>query len=207
MKVSKFAKTASYKLLDVYSSEKLKEMQDLAKYRGGKCLSIKYINSKTKLRWQFKEGHRWEATPGNIKRGQWCPNCYGNIKLTIEDMQKLAEKRGGACLSTVYKNNKTKLKWMCSEGHRWEARPDLVKNTGSWCPDCAGNIKKTIGDMQKLAKRRGGKCLSKKYVNVFTKLTWQCSEGHRWEAVPHSIERDHWCPYCAGVAKLNIKER
>jgi hypothetical protein len=27
------------------------------------------------LRWQCSEGHTWEARPGNIKFGQWCPVC------------------------------------------------------------------------------------------------------------------------------------
>lgn len=35
----------------------------------------------------------------------------------IEDMQKLAEKRGGKCLSTEYAY--TKLEWECDEGHTW----------------------------------------------------------------------------------------
>ncbi|PKM92484.1 MAG: hypothetical protein CVU81_00175, partial [Euryarchaeota archaeon HGW-Euryarchaeota-1] len=42
---------------------------------GGKCLSTKYINANTKLKWQCKEGHRWEAIPSSIKKGSWCPVC------------------------------------------------------------------------------------------------------------------------------------
>ena len=38
--------------------------------------------------------------------------------------------------------------------------------------------KLTIKDMQELAKARGGKCLSKKYVNGRVKLKWKCAEGH-----------------------------
>lgn len=50
-------------------------MQELAKSRGGKCLSDKYINNRTKLRWQCNEGHIWKSTPNSIKNGSWCPIC------------------------------------------------------------------------------------------------------------------------------------
>jgi len=32
--------------------------------------------------------------------------------------------------------------------------------------------------MQQVAKKRGGKCLSEKYVNAKTKLEWECRKGH-----------------------------
>jgi hypothetical protein len=54
----------------------IEEMQDIAKERGGECLSKKYTNSWTKLRWRCKEGHVWKSTPNNIKhQGSWCPIC------------------------------------------------------------------------------------------------------------------------------------
>lgn len=51
--------------------------------------------------------------------------------------------------------------------------------------------------MQEIAKRKNGKCLSKKYINSQTKLTWQCREGHIWKAIPNNIKNGKWCPYCA----------
>jgi len=53
----------------------IEEMQKLAKERGGKCLSKKYINNRTKLEWECEKGHIWKATLGTIKRGSWCPIC------------------------------------------------------------------------------------------------------------------------------------
>ena len=121
------------------------------------------------------------------------------IKLTIEEMQKLAESRKGKCLSKKYVGALNKLKWQCAEGHTWEARPHSVKE-GHWCPTCnCNNTKLTIEEMQKLAERREGKCLSKKYVNAHTKLKWKCAKGHIWEAKPYSVKQiGTWCPYCAG---------
>ncbi len=79
-------------------------MREIAKEQGGKCLSKKYLGNKTKLKWQCKLGHIWEAVPSSVKRGSWCPECgikkrSENRKFSIEKMQNIAQKRGGKCLS------------------------------------------------------------------------------------------------------------
>jgi len=54
----------------------------------------------------------------------------------------------------------------------------------------------TIEEMRKIAKKKGGKCLSKTYKNDRTKLTWQCGDGHIWQAIPTNVRRKAWCPHC-----------
>lgn len=124
-------------------SSTLEEMQQIAKDRGGRCLSDQYVDSRTKLNWRCSQGHRWEATPGHIKNGSWCPECShvqrglnDKRRLSIEEMQQLAAERGGQCISQEYINSYTKLLWECELGHRWHTRPTRVKS-GSWCPECA----------------------------------------------------------------------
>jgi len=185
----------------------LEEMQQIAKSRGGKCLSKEYINATTKLKWQCKQGHIWETTPNGVKnRGAWCPYCAHKAKLTIEEMQQIAKSRRGKCLSDKYINDSTKLKWECKEGHIWEAQPHAVKGRSSWCPYCWNHMRLTIEEMQQIAKSRGGKCLSDKYVNAKTKLKWQCQQGHIWKTVPMMVKRGSWCPYCSGNKKLPVKK-
>lgn len=54
----------------------LAEMQELARLNGGRCVSKRYVNCTTKLRWECGEGHRWWATPSSIKhQDSWCPDC------------------------------------------------------------------------------------------------------------------------------------
>ena len=134
-----------YNSFNVYSRDNLKAMKDLAKKRGGFCLSQQYLNARTKLKWKCREGHVWKAIPDSIKRGSWCPKCANKLKankrrLTIEEMQKIAEKKGGKCISTNYVNAKTKLIWECNIGHTWRAIPANIKK-GHWCPICARNKK------------------------------------------------------------------
>jgi hypothetical protein len=202
--VRNITRAIDHKIFEIYSPHKLKEMQEIANMRQGRCLSEKYIDSQTKLKWQCEKGHTWEAIPNSIKRGTWCPKC-GIQKMAdaqrsnIEDMQKIARSGGGECLSTSYINNNTRLKWQCKNGHIWEATPGNIKS-GKWCPRCIGRGA-TIEDMRKIAGSKGGKCLSEGYIDSNTNLTWQCEKGHIWQATPANVKRKTWCPFCAAKAR------
>jgi len=114
----------------------IEEMQEIAKERKGKCLSKRYVQTHTKLTWECSNGHRWKATPANIKQGNWCRECSRlKNKYSIEDMQKIAEEKGGKCISKKYSNMLSKLEWECHLGHRWKSRASHIK-TGHWCPHC-----------------------------------------------------------------------
>ena len=185
-------------------NSKLIKMHKIARERGGKCLSNKYVNNITKLKWMCSKGHIWEAIPTHIVSDKsWCPVCApgGGVRLTIEEMKKIARERGGRCLSDKYINGKTKLKWQCSNKHKWMARPSSIKYEKTWCPVCApGGVRLTIEEMQTIARERGGKCLSDKYINSKTNLRWQCSNKHKWRARPTSIKYEKtWCPVCARI--------
>ena len=51
----------------------IEEARNLATLRHGQCISDKYTNARTKLKWKCSDGHQWEATVDNIKHGSWCP--------------------------------------------------------------------------------------------------------------------------------------
>lgn len=183
--------------------QKLRMLRNIAIEKGGRCLSTRYIDHKTKLKFQCKDGHQWEASPSVIKKGSWCPYCEGR-KTTIEEVHHLAAERNGKCLSKKIINQRTKLTWQCEHGHTWQSTYRTVKR-GAWCPECAGKPIHTIKDMQQLAAKRNGKCLSDKYINIKTKLTWQCEKGHVWQSAPRNIKRGYWCPECVNI-KLKIED-
>ncbi len=175
----------------------IEELRRIAERKGGSCLSEEYINNYSKLRWQCKEGHQWDAVPSSITRGFWCRICAANVlRVAIEEMQQIAEAHEGQCLSREYINNHSKLVWQCKERHLWEMTPSHIKR-GIWCPVCTGRHNGTLEEMHKIAEGRGGKCLSRKYINSQTKLTWKCEKGHQWKAIPRHIKHGSWCPLCA----------
>ncbi len=113
-----------------------KYVDDLAKKKGGECLSEFCENLSNKLKWKCCKGHIWQAKVSKIEEGSWCLICSGSLKKTINDMHELAANKNGKCLSEVYINNYSKLNWECNLGHVWEAVPSSIQQ-GCWCPECS----------------------------------------------------------------------
>ncbi|MGH8780566.1 hypothetical protein [Paraburkholderia sp.] len=54
----------------------IEDMREVARQRGGLCLSTEYRDCESKLTWQCAIGHVWEAAPRNVhSRRTWCPHC------------------------------------------------------------------------------------------------------------------------------------
>lgn len=120
-------------------------------------------------------------------------------------MRLLAKSRNGLCLSDIYIDSRTPLKWQCIKGHIWLSMPSHITN-GTWCPDCAGTKRLKIEDVKIIAKHNNGKCLSKEYKNAHQKLNWECQVGHTWYANYNSVQRGSWCPHCAGNSPYSIED-
>lgn len=176
----------------------LKIVNEFAVKKGGKCLSTEYINAKTKLHWVCKQGHEWNAVFHSIKKGSWCPECVGRRRLTLADAHLEAKKRNGKCLSKELVNSRTYLNWECSNSHIFPSTLDNVR-AGNWCNKCTHPIRAlALRDIQNIAIERGGKCLSKIYIDPYTKLEWQCKYGHNWSArATDIIKRGSWCKDCS----------
>ena len=174
----------------------LKDLQDRAASRGGRCLATTYEGVMVPVLWQCHEGHMWSASASSILHNKtWCPVCSGRAPLGLVLLQEHARRRGGECLATEYVNNKSKVPWKCQHGHTWQARPDNVLNAGTWCPHCR---KIGLARVQGHAASLGGRCLAKSYKKAHQKLLWECKDGHRWKAsAAQVLHQGTWCPQCA----------
>lgn len=171
------------------------QLREVAKKRGGRCLSIAY-DPHGKTRWECERGHRFERPGAEVRRGKWCPVCARN-QITIAELRDLANGRGGRLLSRRYRP-RAKLEWRCSRGHAWTATGHAVRR-GTWCPDCAWlSLRLTTEDMHRSARRRGGFFRSSQYRPRSTKLLWECRKGHAWRSTAFNVRQGSWCPYCAG---------
>ncbi len=138
IKIPSVFETKQVSFKEAYAPDNLKYFRQIAESRGGKLISNSFLGWKTRLEWQCKEGHLWEALPFNVKKGHWCQKCANkninyNQRLSIKDMQVIAKKRSGKCLSKQYKNVESKLLWECSEGHQWLAKPTNIKTSHVSC--------------------------------------------------------------------------
>lgn len=58
------------------------DMREIAREKGGECLTDEYISEHVKLRWRCREGHEFLLAPNNIRRKPngarkptWCKIC------------------------------------------------------------------------------------------------------------------------------------
>ena len=65
----------------------IEEMREIANSRGGRCLSARYIDARTKLKWICRRGHEWNAVPDSVKRGTWCGICVNIDKVEANKAQ------------------------------------------------------------------------------------------------------------------------
>jgi len=174
-------------------------------------------NSNRKVWWQCNKGHEWKATVASRASGNGCPYCYGRFATKINNFaskypELLAEwdpeKNKGLNPSDFTPHVGKKVWWFCKKGHSWQATIYNRTKNKSGCPVCAQNASRrySIEDIQAIAKKRGGKCLSEKYISSRKKLKFSCKDGHVWETRADSIVyTKKWCPYCAR-RKSNSKQ-
>ncbi len=167
--------------------------------------TIEYINNKQKLDYICPKGHRHSITWANWITGYRCPYCARNAKLTIEFIRAEFAREDYELLTTIYRNTRQKLEYICPNGHGHSISWDHWKQ-GRRCPYCAGVGKPTIEFIRSEFAKGDYKLLTTKYKNCYQKLEYICSRGHR-----HQISWAEWnnlgnrCPYCAGQGKLTIE--
>ena len=64
----------------------------------------------------------------------------------------------------------------------------------------------SLSDLKKLARDRGGQCLSIQYINCETKCQFQCKKGHIFVMEPRHVKSGHWCREC-GFEDIGDKNR
>ena len=60
----------------------------------------------------------------------------GIENLTLEDLKKAAEYRGGECLAESVPDIYTPIRWKCADGHEFMMSVNAVLQGGHWCPQC-----------------------------------------------------------------------
>jgi len=118
-------------------------------------------------------------------------------KLTMEEIQADARRRGGRCLNEQYVGSLVLMDWECAEGHRWKATAHSIRQ-GHWCKRCAdARLRFPARHAAEMAEARGGRCLSP-YSNSATKMEWSCARGHQFLATLTAVKQGRWCPTCSG---------
>lgn len=131
------------------ATKTLGDVQHAAARHGGKCVAKAYVNNRTELEFECREGHRWFALPSNVlAKGSWCKKCASIIqgkkkrKYDLEAARLFMESKGGRFLSDTFSIARKTYEFECANGHTWPAVFSKVL-CGDWCPHCAGNARKS----------------------------------------------------------------
>lgn len=160
--------------------------------------------------------HTWTTLPKSIIAGSGCPACNA-AKLSLSKqythsqfMMKLEQRNVDyqpvyPAADQVYSGIASKMRFECSIGHSWVARPGDILNNKSGCPHCAGTVKRSTGEaFQDLFDKwphlqivsRHGEQLGRREL-----LEVECHAGHNWDTHYERLMSGHYCPHCNGNAK------
>jgi len=168
------------------------------KKEGYELLSKEYTNAHQKLEYICLNRHRHSISWNNWKGGYRCPYCYEQCKPIIEFIRFEFEKEKCVLLTKEYKNNRQKLEYICSRGHKHNICWASWKR-GSRCRHC-DKRKIPIEHIKSQFEKEFYILLSNEYINAKQKLEYICPKGHQ-----HGITWDNWkqgnrCPYCVIIA-------
>lgn len=167
--------------------EVLRQIHQLARQAGGRCLSEQYAGRGTPLQFLCKAGRAFEKTAENLRKGSWCVLCaraqHSRCMADPHGMTRMraaARARGGKCLSTGYTKLTERYRFRCAVGHEWETSgTEIVR--GAWCRICSDREKvhayrhrDGLARLRERAKSHGGVCLSKVYEGSKAYCRFRC---------------------------------
>lgn len=113
---------------------------------------------------------------------------YPNDHEMFQKLENYAIDHKGKIIDQYYKGYEKKYSFECEKGHIFETSIRSLLHGKSWCPICNGGIRKNIDFLHELAQKLNITCLSTKYISSKSKYTWECSNGHIWDASIDSIQ-------------------
>lgn len=122
-----------------YGKQVIGKVKETAIAKGGTCLSVEYKGSKELLmmKCNVADHPSWKIDPFSIINGSWCKYCSKSPPRTIEDARRVAEEKGGQCLSIEYKGYQEPMQWKCSNGSCATFTSSFNSvSMGQWCPTC-----------------------------------------------------------------------
>lgn len=173
--------------------------------------------SSKKVWWLCRKGHEWQATVANRAQGTGCPICADRkVAPGVNDFasahpdlaaQWHTEKNGALGPEYAAKTSRTKVWWICKNGHEWQASVG-DRSRGYGCPYCSGKLPIVgVNDLATAAPKlavewhpeKNG-TLTPRDVKPYSnrKVWWRCKMGHEWQAAINSRFAGNGCARCSG---------
>lgn len=128
----------------------------------------------------------------------------GGKRSTIEFIREDFKQNNYILKTTVYKNCRQKLEYICPNGHEHSISWTDWQQ-GNRCPYCYGNGKPTIEFIGIEFDKDGCILLTSEYENCYQKLDYICPNGHHHSISWNNWQQGHRCPYCLSLGKPIIE--
>lgn len=128
-------------------------------------------------------------------------------KIDIEQVKHAFEQKGYTLVSQKYSGYKTKLDFVCANGHHGRMSLDFLER-GVGCALCyQKDNSPSMTQIVQAFRQRGYQLLSKEYQNCYTKLHYICSKGHNGLINWKTFKRGGGCPVCDDECKKHTIEQ
>ncbi len=143
------------------------------------------------------------------KKSLRCKSCAGkiggtkNAKKKVHKIEYISEqfnKNGCTLLSKRYKNNQTRLNYICKCGNKSKISYGSF-SMGRRCSICAKNKKFTIKEAKKIFKKEKCKLLENVYTNASTPMNYLCSCGKISKICLRNFRYGSRCRECGNNVK------
>lgn len=180
-------------------------------------LDDNYVNNKTKMRVRHNICGQIFLTRMDsfLCNHRQCMRCFGNVKLTIDDLKSRCLKTHGndyEIMSDQIKNNKSRIivhHNVC--GNTYDIVAHSFLNLETKCAYCNGTKKQSIEDIKKRCYEMHGDdyiILSENIKNIDSKIHVKHSCGFSWNVkATNFINIGSGCPMCAPKSKGEISIR
>jgi len=61
-----------------------------------------------------------------------------------------------------------------------------------------------IADLKRIAKEKGGECLTSEYTGNYSSYEWACKEKHKWVSNFYNIYVGSWCRKCYDIERVKL---
>lgn len=116
--------------------------EEIEKEEGYILLSTSYKTTGDKLLIKCPNGHEFEQSLDNFRKGARCKYCNGGVKLDYDIVKKNIEDEGYILVDDVYINANTKLHLLCSNGHDYYVTYNNFINQNNRCTECKNSHSK-----------------------------------------------------------------
>lgn len=177
----------------------------------------------SKVWWQCRKGHEWQAAIFSIDKGGGCPYCLGvkptadnNLSVVAPEVaaQWHPTKNGDLTPEGFVRKSRQRVWWKCPNGvdHEWEAFI-YARTRGQQCPFCSGraasqstNLTATLPEVaaQWHPTKNGDLTPGAVSAGSSRKVWWVCPNNpeHEWRTevsarVRNWRRRQGGCPFCS----------